>query len=424
MNGNNHMNRTRNTKLVVAAITALGLISTAIPAAHADPPAGSGWDKNPDVVIGGGSDTTYLLSQRLEVLYNGAPGCLVDTGNTSASKAKCSDTTATPTGQINGNYDHDVFVGATPTGSSAGVNALLSTGVQYNPAIDYARSSRGASGTETNELTFWGYARDGIAVTTFGTRSGVSLTKQDLKDIYTCAKTDWSQFGQPAGPIIAWDMNPSSGTTATFKSYLDGVTFGACVRKLNPVGAAPALAPFENDVKPILADSGPDLTFGTADDNENNYVWWMSYAAWLTYPFVKNGKVDGTGAAINSNLVTVEGSEPSSSSIFNSTYPIVRTVYQVTRNTQADCRQTPGSAGVCDNSAASVYGATSGKGGAVRQFTEFLCRTSNAQQAVDSVTGIGYRTEIVNALNAEGFQQLSGTVVGLRTPGYACAVQT
>jgi ABC-type phosphate transport system substrate-binding protein len=421
------MNRKITFALGVGALS----LFTGLATVHADPPPGTGWDKNPDVAVGGGSDTTYLVSQRLEALYNGAPGCTIDTGTTSVNKGKCADTSAAPTGATNGNYDHDILVSATPTGSSAGVNALLPTGAQYTPAIDFARSSRGPSGTESGSTTFWGYARDGIAVVTFGSRSGLSLTKQQLINIYTCAVTDWSQLGQPAGPIIAWDMNTASGTRASFLTYL-GIggagqpALGSCVRKLNPVGGAAAVGPFENDVKPILADSGPDLTLGTADDNENNYVWWMSYGNWTTYPYTANGTVNGTagGTPITSNLVTVDGQSPSAASIFNSTYTIMRTLFQVTRNTDADCRQAPGSAGACDNVGATVYGSSLGKGGAVREFTQWLCRTSNAQQAVNPVTGRGYRTEVVGALNAEGFQQLSATVTGLRTAGYACQVLT
>jgi len=401
--------------LIGAAIAAIGTLAGVVPA-HAAPP-GSGWDDTPDVVIGGGSDTTYLVSQRLEALYNGTPGCAVDTGTTSATKGKCTAGQTTPT---NGNFDHDIFASATPTGSGAGVNALLSTGVQYNPAINYARSSRGPSGTEASELTFWGYARDGIAVISFGTRGSVSLSKQDLIDIYTCTKTDWSQFGGPAGTIIPWDMNAASGTRSSFLvTYLGNPVLGTCVRKLES-----GVAPFENDVKPLLADKGPDHVAGTADDDENNYLWWISYGDWKTYPYTANGFYDGNtaGTPISSSLVTVAGTTPSDASIFASTYAIMRTLYQVTHELDADCNTVPGTDGVCNNAAATVYGTTTGKGGAVRGFTEWLCRTTNAQQQINSVTGKGYRTEIISALNAEGFQQLSTSVAGLRTAGYACSV--
>jgi ABC-type phosphate transport system substrate-binding protein len=420
-----------NRKIIAALFLGAATLATSVATTHADPPAGSGWDKNPDVVIGGGSDTTYLVSQRLETLFNGAPGCSLDTGNT-VTRALCLDPTAAPTGPTNGNYDHDVFASAAAIGSGAGVTALIGTGQPYHPAIDYARSSRGPSGTEANLATFWGYARDGIAVTTFGSRTGVSLTKQDLVDIYTCVKTDWSQFGQPAGTIIPWDMNAASGTRASFYGYI-GVggtgqpVIGTCVRKLNPVGAAAAIAPFENDVKPLLADSGPDLTFGTADDDENNYLWWISFGDWITYPFTANGNADGVAAnpAISSNLVTVDGTTPSASTIFNSTYAIMRTLFQVTRNTDADCVTPAGAAGACNNGVLpTVFGNTTAKGGAVREFTQFLCRTSNAQQATNPVTGRNYRVEINSAIAAEGFQTLSATVTGLRTAGYSCQVLT
>ncbi len=396
--------------LFAAALSAVATFAGVMPAEAAPP--GSGWDDTPDVVVGGGSDTTYLVMQRLEVLFNGTPGCTINTGTSSATKGKCS-----PAGQTtptNGNFDHDVFVSATPTGSSAGVNALLPTGVQYNPAIDYARSSRGPSGTEATDVTFWGYARDAIAVVTFGTRSGVALTKQDLIDIYTCVKTDWSQFGQPAGTIIPWDMNTTSGTYSTFRSWLGNPTFGTCVRKLATTGAGP----FENDVKPLLADQGPVAGYG-ADDDENNYLWWISFGNWQTYPYTANGKVDGTGAAISSNLVTVDGTNPSDSTITDGSYAILRTLYHATRELDADCNTVPGTDGVCNNAGAAVYGTTTGKGGAVRGFTEWICRTSNTQHQTNPVTGRGYRSEIVTALNLEGFQQVP---TGLRTTGYACSV--
>ena len=418
-------------KLITGALAATAVFGSIAPTAKADPPSDSGWDKVPNVVVGGGSDTTYLVSERLTVLYNQTPGCSIILSSSSPSKGLCSDTGAAPTGPINGNYDHDLLVGAAATGSSAGVVSLLPPGTNtYNPGIDYARSSRGPQGTETNDLTFWGYGRDGITVITFGPRAGVALSRQQLIDIFVnCTLNNWNQIpGQAAGPIIPWDMNPSSGTTASFKTYLGSggsqAIFGACTRKL--VGATPQVAPFENDVKPILADVGPDLTIGTADDDENNYIWWMSSANWLTYPYTKNGFVNGTvgGTPIISNVVTVEGTIPSEGTLFDSSYAIMRTVYHVTRNTDADCRQAPGTAGACDNVGAKVYGTTLGKGGAVREFSQWLCRTSNAQHTTNITTGRGYRTEIVAALNAEGFQQLSGTVPGLRTPGYACSVST
>ncbi len=427
-------------KLTAGLIAGLAVFSALAPTTHADPPAGSGWDLNPDVIIGGGSDTTWLVSLRLEQLYNSAPGCAVVTSGTSVNKGKCSDvpgvgTPSAPTGPITGNYDHDLFVSAAPTGSGAGKGALsgLSGQTQYNPAIDYARSSSGPGTGEAALLTFWGFARDAIAVTTFGTRSGYQLTKQNLADIYSCNVTRWENLtdsnnvnlGLAPGDIIPWDMNTSSGTRSTFTGYLPGTTFGACVRKLTS-----GTAPLENDVKPILADAGTDGTVGTADDNANNYIWWMSFGTWSTYPYAKNGIDAGQGLtqgnAVKSNLVALPDTNgafalPSASATNTGTYAILRTLFQVTRNGDADCRQTAASAGTCDNVDNNIYGATSGKAGAVRQFTQFLCSTTNLQMGTNPFTGRGYRSEVISALNAEGFQQVPAA---LRTAGYSCAVNT
>jgi uncharacterized protein len=356
-------------------------------------PEPSGFDGIPQLIVGGGSDTTYLAMQRLENLYNATPGCALNTTSTSADKGKC---LAGSTDGLKGNYDHDVAVGATPVGSSGGLAALLSSGSQYNPAIDYARASRGPNaGAETQQLNFWGYARDAIVVTSFGNRIGVSLTKQDLKDIYSCTKTNWSQFGSAPGTINPWDMQSSSGTYSVFKAYLDNITFGSCVRKLST-----AIAPFENDVKPLLGDPG------TTAANVNDMLWFMSFGNWQTYPATKQGTV--AGSPVSTNIVAVDGTTPSNATVTNNSYAIVRTLYHVTK-----------AADVAPGVGPDVTGADNGKAGAVRELTRWLCKTSNAQHETNLVTGRGMRTEIVLVINAEGFQQ---TPAGLRTPGFACAV--
>ncbi len=398
--------------LASGVLAVAGLVAASLPASAE--PAGSGWDNAPDIAVGGGSDTTYNVIQRLEALYNAAPGCTVSTAN-DANKGLCTNPTSVTPDQ--GNFDHDLMVSAAPTGSGSGVNALLSTGFANHPAIAYARSSRGPNTGETNELTFWGYARDAIAVMTFGTRSAVSLTQAQLVGIYSC-NAAFDTWGEVLGtsdtsPVIPWDMNSASGTRASFVSYLGGITFGSCVRKLTS-----GTSPFENDVKPILLDLGADATAGTADDDENNYIWWMSYGAWATYPYVKNAPATVGGPVVNSNLVGIGGTLPSAANINSGVYPIVRTIYHVTKNTDADC---VGAAGATCGAGPETAGADTGVGGAVREFTEFVCRPTTT--TVNPITGVNYRTEVVRALNAEGFQQIP-TASGLRTAGYGCQILT
>jgi hypothetical protein len=57
----------------------------------------------------------------------------------------------------------------------------------------------------------------------------------------------------------------------------------------------------------------------------------------------------------------------------------------------------------------------------VRDYTQFLCRVNNAAHLVNPLTGLGYKTEINNTIARNGFTQVP---TSLRTPGYACRVQT
>jgi ABC-type phosphate transport system substrate-binding protein len=421
-------------KHFITAGVSLGMLAAGLSGgpAHAAP-AGSGYDDSPDVIVGGGSDTTYLVQQRIDTLYNGAPGCVLN----GAAPGLC---VVPSSGDTKGDFDHDNTVEAAAAGSGAGIKALLGTGT-YTPAISYARSSRVPSAAELAGTTGWGFSRDAIAVVSFGTRT-IALQRQDLVDIYTCGKTDWSQItdavtGLPetAGTIVPWDMNAASGTRATFTTWLANggaaVVFGTCVRKLQPVPPAAAIAPFENDVKPILADVGPDGVAGTADDDANNYVWWMSFGDWQKYPYTRNGA--HAGASVASNLVSLTNDSavsaaipPSNGSTNNLSYAILRTLYVVTRNTDADCATPAGNAtpGPCDPVATPttpgvVSGAASGPGGAVHAFVDWLCRLNSAGHTTDSVTGVNYRVEINNAIFAEGFQLIPSS---LKTPGFSCAV--
>jgi len=376
---------------------AAGLLAGALPASAAPPSTGN--DNLPDVIIGGGSDTTYLIMQRLDDLYNSAPGCTIITSGSSADKGKCNGTgQTTPT---TGNFDHDVVVEATPTGSGGGINALLGTS-PYNPGTDYARSSRGPSGTEGSSLSFYGYAKDSVAVITFGTRTGISVTKSQLQAVYRCDANarSWDFLtGNPAdasSPIRPIGMNTTSGTYSVFQStYLGGVTFGACVEG----------TPFENDVKPVLA------TAATAADAAN-MLWWISFGDWQTYPYTRDAGfgASNAGATVKSNLATVDGVLPSNGNTTNGSYPITRFLYHVTRT--ADAAPDP-----ADLATPNVIGATTGKAGAVREYTEFLCRASNTLRSSvagpasgnGATGGTGLRTLLTQALNAEGFVQVPST---------------
>jgi hypothetical protein len=396
------------------ALAAAGLIAFTTSASAAPP--SDGWDDVPDVIIGGGSDTTYQIMNRFENLYSGAPGCVLITASNDPNKGKCVGfNNGTSTGNAAGNWDHDVVASAAALGSGAGKTALCqSSPVQYNPTIHYARSSSGPGAADTDQCTYWAYARDAIAVITFGTRSGVNLTKAQIQGIYNCSITNWNQIpGQAAGTIIPWKMNTSSGTYATFMAYLGfDPNAGACTQGLPPGGTPP----FENDVKPLLSSG-----VGSAND----YLWWMSFANFKTYPFT-------TGAGgVTSNLIQVDSITLENATITDGTYPIPRSVFHVTRTLDADCHTAPvitagnspalppATGGTpCNNAANTVYGTNiGGTGGAVRMFTTWLCRATGHTN--DTQTGLSYSTLQLQARSAEGFVTLPAS---LRTPGYSCGV--
>ena len=56
-----------------------------------------------------------------------------------------------------------------------------------------------------------------------GSHVKLNLAAAGLKDIYTCAKTNWSQFNKPAGHIRAKIPQPGSGTRTFFLGSI-GVT--------------------------------------------------------------------------------------------------------------------------------------------------------------------------------------------------------
>jgi glucose/mannose transport system substrate-binding protein len=63
---------------------------------------------------------------------------------------------------------------------------------------------------------------DGIAVLVHKNNPVISLTKQQLADIFTGRITDWSQVGGQAGPIYLYAPDEKSGTLDTFKSVILG----------------------------------------------------------------------------------------------------------------------------------------------------------------------------------------------------------
>ena len=236
------------------------------------------------------------------------------------------------------NYQHDNVGQAPDVGSSAGISALngigrpaqllrhasarcrrarSTSGPSTGLLPDFARSSRGprttgGSATGGNELTsdtFWGFAQDGLEVTVFnargaqvqaGARFGASRANE-LYHIWNCDYDTWSEIPSLGiapgsandGPIVAWGMNASAGTYATFNTYL--INNGGAPAGLG--GEQPGVREdedrrprtiysLENDIKQIV--NSPDIpalsTVATSPNNPKNWIWWGSFGAFSAYP--------------------------------------------------------------------------------------------------------------------------------------------
>lgn len=266
-------------------------------------------------------------------------------------------------------------------------------------------------------------------------------------------------------------------------------------------GATKSFTPLENDFKPIFTElgtnaynpgiytwpaSGTTWSGGTAEgtppnlanvndlttfpagastavdspQNPNNWLWLGSFGLLSKWSYLSSGTVQTPKGAIAftsgvdaiSNSTGSQGTAPSPSNIQGGSYPILRILNMVTKKSDADC---PVTSGVCNFTQAAnpgptngngvadidVLGATSGKGGAVREFIRFLCRAETGSFTAgtnvgpaDSYTGTdmngnGTTGEIVLGNVSSGIGGIEPTgfrpvPVSKRSPGSVCDVQS
>ena len=362
--------------LVAGLIAAAFLTTAAVAGAVPNPPepnaAGSGWDDVNDLIVGSGSDTTYAFMQGFEKIYNQANGC--DTNNSTGSATVGNCLTGAQQGQTDarGNWDHDYAVSKYPTGSGAGVKEL------QDGKVDYARSSSApaAAGGGQGDVNFWAYGKDGIVVVTFGNRATGNLTTAQLASIWNCSVTDWGTLlgGAPNGQTIQpWGMNAASGTKRTFQGFLGlaDINAGGCVKKLDN-----GIFPFENDVKQLNTDPSFDA---------NNAIWWMSFAEFKAFAYKRQ----------DAKTWDVNGTTVSNTTVSNGSYPFTRFIWHVTKKADA----------TADAATENVLGASGGKGGAVRELTEFMCKASGSHSN-NLFSGLTNYQEMSNVYTATGFIRL------------------
>jgi hypothetical protein len=427
-------------RTVVCTVLGAGILAAAAVPAGADAPNTSqGQNGKADVVFLGGSDTTFEVEGRIATLWNQSPGCQtnntysagstdskyypVNSPSADTNFAECDHTLAA--NQAGGasstklNYDHDMATNIYPTGSTAGIGAMLGGFWQV------ARSSRVLTSGELGTGTALGFAKDGVAIDTFGTKvpNVHGFTKTMLANIYSCAGGE--TFTSPGGSslpvtrsglysyddlfhdgdptlIHPYGIQTSSGTYATFKNWVgvDPSPTPANAKCVEPLGnPAPVLTtsyPFENNAVPVLTDAAKK------GEDASGVLWWSSVGVFNTYSFKRDGAAFWP---INTNQAdTGNGVTPDTGNITDNSYDITRFLYEGVAQTTLKV-----SAGNAANQPLLVTSTSSNPQDlAAKDFAEFHCQPSSyfTGAPVNPYTGNGYFSELGTAISSEGFQRV------------------
>jgi ABC-type phosphate transport system substrate-binding protein len=402
------------------------VVGFALPASAASPAATN------SIVIGGGSNTTYIMMTQLGDIFNESPGC--DLANpTSADQAlnySCPDPQNT-TGGENGLGDgsgyndgqslaqgdpenpyNDVTVEEPPLGSSNGIKELEGRNAPAGTTdfpIQFARSSRGpnnglappvgyGAGTPSKSdpegLNFVAYAADAVPFLHWTKVNGkktpsakvTNLSVPQLQAIYNGTDTNWSQVGGTSGTIDVYTAQSGSGTESTFATETG---LSASGPTLFPGVKDTAHVIFENEIAGIIKNG-----------DEANAIFFFSYGKFQTDCDAAKGtcgstKTPGKSAmALGNESITTGGSSITANptTILNGTFPGDRYLYNVYSN---GTNSTIPASSQATLNFVSEYG--------------FICKQDSAVDS-NSATGATYGTEITNVIKANGFFPLgSGT---------------
>jgi ABC-type phosphate transport system substrate-binding protein len=245
------------TRLLAGAasvVAAAALVAGSVTAASADPIGKTGKAVTPASydIVGVGSDTTTYLVDQFSVNYNKT----VKVHNAAHPYLYSWD--ALPKGATEPSTKFKITpkAGCTsiarPDGSGAGLKALNANqldGKTGHYCLDFGRSSSGrSSGTPVigpHGVVYVTLAKDAITWAARSAKAGGSLAPAtldtaQLKAIFTCKDTNWSQVGGKAGAIKVYLPQAGSGTLSTWEKFM-GIPSGG------PLGSCISQAPEENE---------------------------------------------------------------------------------------------------------------------------------------------------------------------------------
>lgn len=377
------------------------------------------------LLIGSGSQTSYSTMTALSDIFNNVAGCDLTASTSIPATLNCG-TSSIAAGTAGGeqgfavaadNPYNDFTVQAPAIGSGNGATALLAAGSgSPTQPISYSRSSSGSKGNSTTNLVK--YATDGVSWTTFNVAGGVktaqnkitNITKANLIAIWngtlTCAGAqfggmDWTCLGAKAhSPIDVYVAQTGSGTYSTWQGALGfsktspgGVTNAGMEAgwPTDPAHVATLVSAheniFENQMATIAAQ--PDAA---------NAIYFSSLGKFTTTCAGKSGKkivCAGTPSNDNVTFGSIDGITATQATVQGTgggagvTFPITRGLYNIYSNSSASVPATQATLNFV------------GEHG-------FLCKSSTSTET-DTQTGLPYRTEIENAIKAQGFFPLDVT---------------
>jgi len=430
------------TKILGAGATIVAAVGMAGTSAYAANYSNSNAPTNGHIntVRAAGSDTLYFMDQQLSDLYNGTPGCALNTAKDSSGAVPTVETCSNSPAATTENYDHDEVTQAYPTGSGNGIKGICGQAETDHGTYDFARSSRDKLSGDCQggaiPTVFRSFAKDGIVPIVFpNTSSSVSqppaagcktsdtaggctglsladpsvgLSQKNLVDIFCTGNLrDWGQvvnasdsgsfhsgsYGATDGrKIVPFGVQSASGTLIAFAKYLNAGSNCNSVDQGSgtlpqPTGAHTI---FENNASQIttIANSENNCTAsqttptcpGSADE-QSRAVYFESFGRTLSSPFttgdgVPTAAVDSSGSAVPANLRNIGLDE----------YPITRLLYHVF----IPQNYTGG-------------GGVTGVTNPAINFLDWVCNTGGGSHVGDPETGVNYDTEIGNTINNFGF---------------------
>jgi ABC-type phosphate transport system substrate-binding protein len=373
---------------VVATATGATVLALTVPAGASTSAAAN------NTIIGSGSQAAYPTVVALNELFNGSPGCniVAGSGNTQQQNFSC----ASPANGGEDGYSQalenpidDVALAEPAYGSNVGIDQLEDQGA-HNPTgvstapINYASSSRGAQSSDLKGLNFVAWAKGGISWIRFTKVNGkatpcgsvTNLTTTQILDIYNGSITNWNQVGcSKSETIVPYLADVGSGIGSAFAKAIGFTSTGV------PAGVNPSDVINQDSVTTILKNA-----------NEAGAIYYYS-AGWFNTHCPK-GVCDSLTKTTKKDVAalgSINSIAPSQSTIEGGTFPVINFLYNVYSN---------GSNSNIPVASQATLNYASEDG--------FLCKTGTSSD-IDPITGVAYRTEIVNDIENTGFYPVETT---------------